>query len=258
MIGRSMKLKIDGHTLDAVLNKPSQGAENQSEAGKKSPILIIIHGFTGEKNEPHLIAVDKVARELGFVTLRVDMYGHGASEGQFCDHTLYKWVTDLVEIIDYVASLDFVGDIFLCGHSQGALCAMMTAGIKHDMIRALLPLSPAWTIPENARKGDLLGIRFDPDDIPDRICLWDDYCIGSNYLRIAQTIYVEPMIEKYTGPVFIAHGEKDATIPVEKSHELSKKYGDCTLVTIPGDTHCFDFHTDLMATALHDWLKTVS
>ena len=95
-----MKLKIDGHTLDAVLNKPPQGAENQSEAGKKSPILIIIHGFTGEKNEPHLIAIDKGARELGFVTLRVDMYGHGASEGQFCDHTLYKWVTDLVEIVD--------------------------------------------------------------------------------------------------------------------------------------------------------------
>ncbi len=243
-----MTLNVDGHVLDAVLTR----AENKSG---KEDLFIIIHGFTGNKEEPHLLAIDNVAREFGFATLRVDMYGHGESEGEFENHTLFKWVTDLVEIIDYASELDFVRDIFLCGHSQGALVSMLAGAIKRNKVKALLPFSPAWIIPEQTRNGQILEYSFDVDDIPEKLDLWDDYTLGNNYIRVAQMIYVEPAIEKYKGPVFIIHGEEDATIPVEKSRELVKMYHDCTLVTIPGDTHCFDFHMDQMAAALKEWLK---
>ena len=38
---------------------------------------------------------------------------------------------------------------------------------QHDAIQGIIPLSPAWMIPEGARKGPLLGQTFDPDHIPE-------------------------------------------------------------------------------------------
>ena len=145
----------DGLKLDAVLDMPASGAE-------KCPLVIVIHGFTGYKEEDHIVAVSRALNGIGYATLRVDMYGHGHSDGEFRKHTLYKWLTNALTVIDYARSLDFVTDLYLCGHSQGGLTVMLAGGLKHDVIKGLIPLSPACMIPELARKGELLGLQFDP------------------------------------------------------------------------------------------------
>ena len=125
-----MYILDDGIKLNAKLDMPKNGAE-------KCPICVIIHGFTGHMEERHIIAVQEAMNELGVATLRVEMYGHGGSDGEFKDHTLYKWLSNAMAAIDYARKLDFVTDVYLCGHSQGGLTAMLLAGMEKDRIKAL-------------------------------------------------------------------------------------------------------------------------
>lgn len=247
-----MKIKSDGFNLDAVLELPDGFDEG---SGEKLPILIIIHGFTGNKEEPHLLSVRDAGLRARYAVLRVDMYGHGKSDGRFIDHTLYKWLTNVFSIIDYVEGLDYVSKIYLAGHSQGGCTVMLAAAMLADKLAGILPLSPAWHIPEHARMGRILDIDFDLENIPRELPMWDDFVLGENYLRVAQTLHVEEAIEKYHGPVLIVHGEEDASVPVSRGIDAAQRYDDAKLVIVPEDTHCFDLHADKLGEAVYEWLS---
>ena len=242
-----MYITDDGIRLNAKLDMP----EN---CGDKCPLVIVIHGFTGHMEERHIVGVAKTLNEAGFATLRVDMYGHGHSDGKFADHTLYKWLTNALTVIDYARGLDFVTDLYLCGHSQGGMTVMLAGAMKHDVIKGLIPLSPAWMIPEGARKGTLLGQDFDPDHIPDFIPGWGDEGLKGNYVSVAQTIHVEEAIDRFTGPVLIVHGEADEAVPVKYGIRAAERYRDCKLVLIPGDTHCYDHHLERVLDEVRAWM----
>ncbi len=245
-----MYILDDGIRLNAALEMP----EN---ASGPMPLALIIHGFTGHMEEPHITAVAESLRQSGIATLRVDMYGHGKSEGTFRSHTLYKWLTNALTVIDYARGLDFVTDLYLIGHSQGGLTAMLAAGMKHDQIRALVALSPACMIPQAAREGTLLGQSFDPDHIPDTLPSWNNDILDGNYVRVAQTIHVEEAIDRYDGPVLVVHGDQDTAVPVRFGREAAQRYKHATLKIIPGDTHCYDYHLNMVTDSVTSWLKSL-
>lgn len=242
-----MYIVDDGIRLNAKLEFPDDHPE-------KCPLVIVIHGFTGHMEEDHIVAVSKVFNELGAATLRVEMYGHGGSDGAFKDHTLHKWMSNALTVIDFAGNLDFVTDIYLCGHSQGGLLVMLAGAMKSDVVKGIMPLSPAWIIPEGARQGELLGIPFDPVHIPDELTGWhEELTLGGNYIRVAQTVYVEPAIDRFDGPVLIVHGEADETVPVTAGAAAAARYKHASFVSIPGDTHCYDNHLDQMTAAVRKW-----
>lgn len=243
-----MYITDDGIRLNIKLDMPTIQRD-------RCPLAIVIHGFTGHMEERHIIAVAKTLNETGCATLRVDMYGHGSSDGEFRNHTLYKWLTNALTVIDYARSLDFVTDLYLCGHSQGGMTVMLAGAMKHDVIKGIIPLSPAWMIPEAARNGTLLGQDFDPDNIPDVLPAWGDRGLSGNYIRVAQTIHVEDAIDRYTGPVLIVHGDQDEAVPVRYGIQAADRYRNCKLVLIPGDTHCYDYHLEQVLAAVRDWMK---
>ena len=241
-----MFIMDDGIRLNAKLDMPAQ-------RGEKCPLVIVLHGFTGHMEERHITAVSETLNDMGFATLRVDLYGHGHSEGAFKNHTLFKWLTNALTIIEYARKLDFVTDIYLCGHSQGGLTVMLAGAMARDVIKGIIPLSPAIMIPEGARKGELLGKTFDPEHIPDVLISWDGRELSGNYVRVAQTIRVEDAIARYTGPVLIVHGDEDEAVPVGCSVEAAKACADARLVIIPGDNHCYDHHLDQVLDAIRSW-----
>ncbi len=243
-----MVIMDDGIRLHAKLDMPPGGAE-------KCPLVIVIHGFTGDMEQRHITAVSETLNAIGCATLRVDMYGHGCSDGEFRDHTLYKWISNALTVIDYARTLDFVTDLYLCGHSQGGLIVMLAAALKHEVIRGLIPLSPGIVMPECARRGELLGIPFDPDNIPEEISFPEGRILGGNYIRIAQTIHVEEAIDRFPGPVLLIHGDEDDLVPVEESLEAARRYRQCQLNVIPGETHHFDRFPDQMKAIIQDWLE---
>ena len=239
----------DGIRLNAKLDMPVN-----HQAGQRCPLVVVIHGFTGHIEEEHIVAVSRGMNEIGFATLRADMYGHGHSDGEFRKHTLFKWMTNALTVIDYARGLDFVTDIYLCGHSQGGLLVMLAAAMKHDIVKGLIPLSPACMIPEIARSGELLGLNFDPDNIPETLQSWDGRELDGNYVRVAQTIRVEDAVERYRGPVLIVHGDADEAVPVQYGVRAAEAYANAKLVLIPGDDHCYNRHLDQVVSAVKAWL----
>ena len=130
-------INSDGIRLHAKLEMP----ENFNG---KCPLAIIIHGLTGHMEEEHIVGVAKVMNEVGIAALRVEMYGHGKSEGKFEEHTLLKWINNALDVVDYAKKLDFVTDLYICGHSQGGLLTMIIGVLAFSRIlrQTAKPSSP--------------------------------------------------------------------------------------------------------------------
>ncbi|MCR5803878.1 MAG: alpha/beta fold hydrolase [Clostridia bacterium] len=245
-----MYINDDGIKLHVELEKP----EN---APSKMPLVIVIHGFTGHMEEDHIVAAAMACRDQGYATLRVEMYGHGQSEGEFKDHTLLKWIGNALTVIDYARTLDFVTDIYLCGHSQGGLMVMLAGGLKHEFIKGLIELAPAAMIPELSRKGELLGFDYDPNNIPDVLEIKPGFVLGNNYARVAQLIHIDDAIDMYDGPVLIVQGTKDYPELMESAKYASGRYKNCQYVEIEGSEHCYNGYLPQMVEAIKGWLPKV-
>ena len=237
----------DGIKLHAKLEMP--------EGKDRCPLVIIVHGFTGDMEEEHIIETAKAATSVGYAALRVEMYGHGKSGGTFFEHTLYKWVTNMLRVVEYARSLDFVTDLYLCGHSQGGLLVMLIAGMCPDKIKAIIPMSPAWMIPEYARKGEILDSPVDPVNIPDEFIQNGENRLSGNYVRVAQTIHVEDEIARYNGPVLVIHGDQDESVPFEYGVKAAELYKNAQLVTIKDEDHCYNYHLDQVTDAIKEFLR---
>ena len=246
MAEKEFYIDCDGIKLHAKLERPNEDA--------KGPLCILVHGFTGHMEEDHIVGAKDAILKAGVSVLRVEMYGHGKSDGEFKDHTLYKWVTNALCVVNYAKKLDFVTDLYFCGHSQGGLLTMLIGGMCNDDLKAIIPLSPAWMIPEISRQGNVLGIEYDPKHIPEVIHSWDRDLSG-DYVRVAQTIHVEDEIERFDKPVYIIHGDEDETVPYEYAVKAQKLYKNAELVTIHGDDHCYTKHLDEMTAALTDFFR---
>ena len=133
---------------------------------------------------------------------------------------------------------------------------MLIGGMFADDFKAILPLSPAWMIPENAREGSVLGMTFDPQHIPESIG-FDERELSGDYIRVAQTIHVEDEIARYEGPVLIVHGDADESVPFFYAEKAERLYKNAKLVPIAGDDHCFNNHRDMMADAIKDFLVSL-
>ncbi|MBR4457824.1 MAG: alpha/beta fold hydrolase [Clostridia bacterium] len=236
----------DGIALSAVLERPA-GTEH-------CPLVIVLHGFSSSKDRPHNIAACRAMHEAGFATLRADLYGHGESGGEFRKHTLHKWISNTIALIDDARKLDFVTEILLSGHSQGGLTAALAGAIEADRVSGLILRAPAFMIPRCAREGCMLGVRFDPLRIPDEIPTIKDLTLDGNYIRIAQTIRAEDAIGRYTGPVLLLHGSEDDVVPPEDSVRAAELYRNCRLEIISGETHHFDRDPERMRALIRGWL----
>ena len=244
-----MLIYDDKIELSAVLETPERHDGHR--------LVILLHGFTSAKDRVHNIQAASAMRELGFATLRFDLYGHGESGGTFRDHTLFKWISNTLAVINSAREHGY-DDLYLSGHSQGGLVAALTAGMEPDRIHGLILRAPAFMIPQGARDGQLLGRHFDPDHIPDEIDVIKGLKLGGDYVRVAQMIDVDAAIRRYTGPVLLVHGTGDETVPFQYSVDAAGKYADAKLVLIPDDTHCYDLHLDQLEAAVGDFLLEVS
>ncbi len=249
MDNKEFYIDQDGIALHAKLDFP----EKESASGKY-PLVIIVHGFTGHMEERHIAGLASALNDAGFASLRTEMYGHGKSGGSFRTHTVAKWCSELLTVIDYASHLDFVTNLYMAGHSQGGLATILTAGMNSDRLKAIVPMSPAVCIPENALRGNSLGASFDPEHIPDEVVFPDGKVLCGDYFRIAQMLPVREAAQRYNGPVLIIHGDEDESVPLQASQEILKDFADARLKVISGDDHCYNYHLDKVLAGVTEFL----
>ncbi|MBQ1410685.1 MAG: alpha/beta fold hydrolase [Oscillospiraceae bacterium] len=232
---------------------PLQGILERPTAAS-SPLVVVLHGFTSSRERPHTLAACQAMWQAGFATLRFDLYGHGESGGTFQSHTLHKWISNTLAVLAYAQTLDFVTEIWLSGHSQGGLTAALAAGEQAACVKGLILRAPAFMIPQCAREGAMLGVSFDPVNIPAEFPTIKGLRLAGDYIRSAQSIRVEPAMEAFPGPVLLLYGEADDVVPRRDVEMAARHYRNCSLVQLPGETHHFDRAPEQMQAAIRSWL----
>lgn len=181
--------------------------------------------------------------QCSFVTFAFDFCGGGLlskSQGKTEDMSVLSELKDLLAVIRYVSSLNYVDEkrIILLGCSQGGFVSALAATRYPDKIAALILLYPAFCIPDDARKGHMMFARFDPDHIPDQIRC-GPMKLGSVYVRdvIGMNPYEE--IRGFAKPVLYLQGDADRIVDVSYARKAKSEYPDCEYHEIEGGAHMF-------------------
>ncbi len=227
------------------------------EMSNDKEIAIVLHGLAGNMEEHQIDTAAKAFRQCGMVSLRVDMQGHGNSDGLYAKHTLFKWISNICAVIDKVKEEGHT-DIYLCGHSQGGLAAMFAAKMRIDDIKALVLLSPAVNICHGLMEGKFLGYSFDPLHVPQRLKVFDGWLDG-DYFRTAQLLRPRDVAQCFAKETLIVAAKEDELVPLDELVQLQSQYPMGHLSMVEGN-HCYDGHDDELSEVIDDFiirLKTV-
>ncbi len=233
-------LRVEGAKgkLAALLEIPEGVDIRRSK--KKLPVVIILHGLTGNMNEELEIRLAESLAKEGVASLRFDFNGHGHSEGSFNDMTISNELEDARRVYRYVASLPWVKDISLWGHSQGGVVSAMLAGeLGKSKIKRVVLVAPAGLIRDDAIRGNFFGYRFDPSNPPDTLKFWKGLPLGKEYLKDAARQPIYETAARYKGPVCIIHGTGDRGVPFTSGLHFKQVMPRSEIHLIEGEGHVF-------------------
>ena len=211
--------------------------------GNNLPIAIVSHGFMS--TYPAVMHYAQLLAELGYAAFCFDFCGGSMisqSDGETTEMSVLTQTEDLLSVIQYAKSLPHTDEnnVLLMGCSQGGFVSAL-AGAKHlEGIKKLALFFPAFCIPDDARRGQMISAVFDPKNIPDTV-----YCgpmkLGRRYIE--DVINMDPYkeIAGFAGDVLIIHGTDDALVKIEYSQKALSVYpeGKATLYGIENAGHGF-------------------
>lgn len=211
--------QVDGKKIVGTLNVP--------DGATKPPAILLLHGFTGSRNELEIPAVKerifaRAARmwaEKGVASLRIDFMGSGDSEGDYADTTMEGQVKQALAALDFLAAAPEVDKdkLALVGWSMGGAVATAVAGRTEQDLDAVAlwaagtNMAASMTFflgPEVMKKGLTAGDTAVEGNLP-----WG----GKVSLKgpFFQSLYLfDPVAEiaEYDGPLLVAVGTKDDVI----------------------------------------------
>lgn len=131
-----VSFEVDAHKVVGTLTAPV--------SIRKPPIVVILHGMSGNRHGSRIIGSDKAAfQEMaetwarnGVASLRFSTRGRGGSEGDFLNMTLERRVQETIKAVEWIAEQDAfdLSKISLLGHSQGTYVAASAATKVPDSI----------------------------------------------------------------------------------------------------------------------------
>jgi dipeptidyl aminopeptidase/acylaminoacyl peptidase len=112
---------------------------------RQYPVIMILHGFTGYKEEAHFEKLEEILVKNGFAVIRFDASGSGSSEGSFeKDYSMSNFLKDINSVYNYLQKLEFVNKdkIGIVGHSMGGLLSIAFASLNPEIYACVAISSP--------------------------------------------------------------------------------------------------------------------
>lgn len=220
-----------------------RGFEYKCENNNGIPV-IMSHAFMMNQKVMKKYAV-ALAKE-GYVVYTYDFCGgaiFGKSDGGFSDMSIDTEKEDLKAVMDYVENISYVdkNKLILFGASQGGFVSCLIAAQYKESIDKLILLYPALCIPDDARKGKMQMVEFDPDNIRETL-VSKPFKFSYQYPESAININIFEEIKKIDVPIFMIHGDHDKIVDVKyavKAIEASENKAS-DLVILEGAGHGFD------------------
>lgn len=210
----------DGLTIRGLMYKPQ---------GNKLPIAVVSHAFmmniwTTKKYAAHLA-------EKGYLAFCFDFNGGSVlpnkSDGKTTDMSVMTELADLMAVINYAKAQPCADpdNLTLMGCSQGGFVSALAAKKLGDQVKNLILFYPALSIPDDARKGQMISAKFDPANVPE-VLKCGVMKLGRRYVTDVMELDAFAEISGYQGNVLILHGDKDKIVDIsnsEKAHAAYKK-----------------------------------
>lgn len=144
------------------------------DKAKRYPTVILITGSgPQDRNEeifghkPFLVIADSLTR-AGYAVYRYDDRGTGQSSGKYASATIEDFAADAEAVFDYIKTLPKVDnkEVFLMGHSEGALIAAMVAAKNKDIAGVISMSGPVVSIKkllleQTSKISSLMGVSED-------------------------------------------------------------------------------------------------
>ncbi|MBQ7593933.1 MAG: alpha/beta fold hydrolase [Synergistaceae bacterium] len=211
------------------------------EHGEKIPMVMLLHGFTGNKTNRPLTDIANALEAKGVASIRFDFNGHGESEGKFEDMTVLNEIEDAKKVFEFVKGLEYVESVSVAGHSQGGVVTSMLAGeLGKDNVKSIVLLAPAAVLRDDAIRGSVMGTTYDAGNPPETVKIFGTYDLGREYMLTSQTLPIYETAEKFTGPACMIHGTADRIVPYTYSERYNKIYENGEIHLIDGADHGFN------------------
>src|SRR5262249_11955954 len=109
------------------------------KGNSKTSSILWLCGFHSDMGGTKAARLDRWAARTGHAYTRFDYFGHGASDGDFRDGTISRWLGDALTIIDQVTH----GDLVLVGSSMGGWIALLAALARPARVAGMVLIAPA-------------------------------------------------------------------------------------------------------------------
>jgi uncharacterized protein len=274
----------DGLKLAGIVSLP-----DDLRPGERRPAFIVLHGFGGNKDGHGQKVVAKQLTRWGYITLRVDFRGCGASEGEHGRIICLDQVADTRNAVSYLATRPEVDAqrIALVGSSFGAAVAVFTGGADQRIaaviscggwgdgqrkFRGQHPTPEAWAkftamLEEGKRHRERTGKslmvpRYDIVPIPER--LRRNMSAGSIMEFPAETAQSmnEFRADDQVGnlsprPLLLLHSANDSVTPTYESIEMFKRARQPAELHLLSDVDHFTFNEEnqRLTRIVADWLE---
>ena len=281
MILRDVSIPSDGLLLSGTLHAPAEKVE------QPLPAIIVLPGFGGSKEAPTHRMEAEVYASRGYVVLRIDFRGCGASEGARGRILCQSAVADARNALTWLATLPEVDSkrIAISGQSYGAAVAVYTAGVDERVaasislggwgngltkFRAQHSSDDAWarftSMLEEGRQKRAKGIpmmasRWDIVPIPEhlRSNLSAD-SIMEFPVEVAQSMVdfrADDVVANIAPrPLLLLHAANDSVTPTSQSIEMMRRAGAGAELLVLGGIDHFPFANERsrIRDLLNGWL----
>lgn len=205
------------------------GTEYNRGGEGKLPIAIVSHEFMLNRLFSKRYA--RLLAKAGYAAFCYDFCGGGVvshSEGKRREMSVLTELEDLSAVVEYAKSLPYTDEnrVLLMGCSQGGLVSALYASRHPENIEKLVLFYPALSIPDDARKGNMMMARFDVENIP-KTFRCGPMLLGRCYVEDALSLDPYADMTGYKGNVLLLHGDADKIVDIEYSRRAEKTYLEC-------------------------------
>lgn len=249
-----------------IKNRKSQNiAVVVNEVSSPKGLAFVMHGLSGNKEQPHVQTFAQAFMDNGYTTVLFDTTNtFGESDGNYEDATVTNYYEDLEDVIKWSKSQSWYQEPFcLAGHSLGSFCITYYAENYPNEVKALAPISTMISgklSVETKRKfleeWKRTGWKVEDSSIsPDgkKRLKW-------SHMEDRMKYDLLPNANKLTMPVLLIVGDKDSGTPPQHQRMLYDKLSGKKEIHIIKDApHTFrkQRHLDEIKVIFDKWIKSL-
>lgn len=229
-----------------------------SSMGIDTPIVIMCHGFTTNKNSKKLLRLQKELNNKHISTLRIDLFAHGESEGNFEDITLTNAINSAFGAINFCKEKGF-RKIGLIGSSFGGATCILTSSKSKDLfvLGLISPVCDYYERDQEKYKDELKDWKNKGFKIH-KNSKGQEFRLNYSFIEDQENNRGYQACENIDIPTIIIHGDADKSVSVEQSIKISKIIKDCKLEIIKDCGHHYsdEKHFDKMIRLVVDFIQS--